>query len=252
MRRSWVSLLEDTFIQKKYIFTRQPHHISQQVPWKQARPVHGSLLPFILTLTVKVSLLSAGSAEMYCHQTPWNAISSFLHTWIFYSYFVNFSVCVCECPSTTVDMWILKTYDIHHVFVSLLSAATQAAYFSQQPQDQVVVAGQSVTLPCVIVGYRGMVQWTKDGLALGGERDLPGINTDLLFLSPLLPVCLLLSLSVSLLPRSMPGLIRNQVFLCQLLRFYTNEWWENNVLQTGRLLLYTPNFNLLFSILRVL
>ncbi|KAG5855804.1 hypothetical protein ANANG_G00000490 [Anguilla anguilla] len=52
--------------------------------------------------------------------------------------------------------------------------ATQAAYFSQQPQDQVVVAGQSVTLPCVIVGYRGMVQWTKDGLALGGERDLPG------------------------------------------------------------------------------
>uniref|UniRef100_A0A3P9IS24 Kirre like nephrin family adhesion molecule 2 n=1 Tax=Oryzias latipes TaxID=8090 RepID=A0A3P9IS24_ORYLA len=52
--------------------------------------------------------------------------------------------------------------------------STQAAYFSQQPQDQVVVSGQSVTLPCVIVGYRGMVQWTKDGLALGGERDLPG------------------------------------------------------------------------------
>uniref|UniRef100_A0A6Q2ZIU4 Ig-like domain-containing protein n=1 Tax=Esox lucius TaxID=8010 RepID=A0A6Q2ZIU4_ESOLU len=50
----------------------------------------------------------------------------------------------------------------------------EAAYFSQQPQDQVVVSGQSVTLPCVIVGYRGMVQWTKDGLALGGERDLPG------------------------------------------------------------------------------
>uniref|UniRef100_A0A8C7RTB9 Kirre like nephrin family adhesion molecule 3, like n=1 Tax=Oncorhynchus mykiss TaxID=8022 RepID=A0A8C7RTB9_ONCMY len=55
-----------------------------------------------------------------------------------------------------------------------LPYATQAAYFSQQPQDQVVVSGQSVTLPCVIVGYRGMVQWTKDGLALGGERDLPG------------------------------------------------------------------------------
>lgn len=53
-------------------------------------------------------------------------------------------------------------------------AVTEAAYFSQQPQDQVVVAGQPVTLPCVIVGYRGMVQWTKDGLALGGERDLPG------------------------------------------------------------------------------
>lgn len=71
----------------------------------------------------------------------------------------------------------------HQAFCFFLPAATKAAYFSQQPQDQVVVAGQSVTLPCVIVGYRGMVQWTKDGLALGGERDLPGIFTDLLFLS---------------------------------------------------------------------
>ncbi|XP_076832816.1 LOW QUALITY PROTEIN: kirre like nephrin family adhesion molecule 3, like [Brachyhypopomus gauderio] len=61
-----------------------------------------------------------------------------------------------------------------YVVLCLLGSVTEAAYFSQQPQDQVVVAGQSVTLPCVIVGYRGMVQWTKDGLALGGERDLPG------------------------------------------------------------------------------
>ncbi|XP_030225232.1 kirre like nephrin family adhesion molecule 3, like isoform X1 [Gadus morhua] len=61
-----------------------------------------------------------------------------------------------------------------YVFTCLVVTAAHAAYFSQQPQDQVVVAGQSVTLPCVIVGYRGMVQWTKDGLALGGERDLPG------------------------------------------------------------------------------
>lgn len=71
-------------------------------------------------------------------------------------------------------------------FYFCLPAATKAAYFSQQPQDQVVVQGQSVTLPCVIVGYRGMVQWTKDGLALGGERDLPGrctisVSTDLTF-----------------------------------------------------------------------
>ncbi|KAL8220206.1 UNVERIFIED_CONTAM: hypothetical protein K2H54_040674 [Gekko kuhli] len=51
---------------------------------------------------------------------------------------------------------------------------TSAAYFFQQPMDQVIVSGQSVTLACVVMGYRGMVQWTKDGLALGGERDLPG------------------------------------------------------------------------------
>lgn len=87
-----------------------------------------------------------------------------------------------------------KTDDIHNVVFSVLPAATQAAYFSQQPQDQVVVAGQSVTLPCVIVGYRGMVQWTKDGLALGGERDLPGINTDLLFLCVSLLLCVYFSL----------------------------------------------------------
>ncbi|XP_064179460.1 kirre like nephrin family adhesion molecule 3, like [Anguilla rostrata] len=66
-----------------------------------------------------------------------------------------------------------------YVFLCLMESATQAAYFSQQPQDQVVVAGQSVTLPCVIVGYRGMVQWTKDGLALGGERPAGGRERDL-------------------------------------------------------------------------
>ncbi|XP_061771984.1 kirre like nephrin family adhesion molecule 3, like isoform X2 [Nerophis ophidion] len=63
---------------------------------------------------------------------------------------------------------------LYLIFCLMATVATRAAYFSQQPQDQVVVSGQSVTLPCVIVGYRGMVQWTKDGLALGGERDLPG------------------------------------------------------------------------------
>lgn len=72
----------------------------------------------------------------------------------------------------------------HCPFYFCLPAATKAAYFSQQPQDQVVVQGQSVTLPCVIVGYRGMVQWTKDGLALGGERDLPGTVTTLVSVAP--------------------------------------------------------------------
>uniref|UniRef100_A0A8C1AB34 Kirre like nephrin family adhesion molecule 3, like n=1 Tax=Cyprinus carpio carpio TaxID=630221 RepID=A0A8C1AB34_CYPCA len=71
--------------------------------------------------------------------------------------------------------WLLLIHiNVLCVCVCVPPTVSQAAYFSQQPQDQVVVAGQSVTLPCVIVGYRGMVQWTKDGLALGGERDLPG------------------------------------------------------------------------------
>ncbi|XP_077193157.1 kin of IRRE-like protein 2 isoform X4 [Paroedura picta] len=58
--------------------------------------------------------------------------------------------------------------------LSYFAPTVLAAYFFQQPMDQVIVSGQSVTLACVVMGYRGMVQWTKDGLALGGERDLPG------------------------------------------------------------------------------
>ncbi|XP_066507537.1 kin of IRRE-like protein 3 [Hoplias malabaricus] len=48
------------------------------------------------------------------------------------------------------------------------------AMLVQQPHDVVVVAGQSVTLPCAITGYHGMVLWVKDGLALGVNRDLSG------------------------------------------------------------------------------
>lgn len=138
-------------------------------------------------------------------------------------------------------MWIPRDVKFTSCFLSFLAATTQAAYFSQQPQDQVVVSGQSVTLPCVIVGYRGMVQWTKDGLALGGERDLPGIITYSYFcLSPslfslMLSLCLLLSLSV-LFEQCQVSL---EIFLCQTLEFYTNQCLENNVLKTGRLLLHT-------------
>ncbi|KAM4651787.1 kin of IRRE-like protein 3 isoform 2-T2 [Discoglossus pictus] len=46
--------------------------------------------------------------------------------------------------------------------------------FTQQPQDQVVVAGQPVNLLCAIPGYHGIVLWIKDGLALGVGRDLSG------------------------------------------------------------------------------
>lgn len=95
-------------------------------------------------------------------------------------------------------------------FSSFPAATTQAAYFSQQPQDQMVVSGQSVTLPCVIVGYRGMVQWTKDGLALGGERDLPGMTGFFFtrFCTPLPLFAATFLLPPSCL-QSTPGLIKN-------------------------------------------
>uniref|UniRef100_A0AAX7V8G5 Ig-like domain-containing protein n=1 Tax=Astatotilapia calliptera TaxID=8154 RepID=A0AAX7V8G5_ASTCA len=44
--------------------------------------------------------------------------------------------------------------------------------FSQEPADQSVVRGQRVILSCVVFNYSGIVQWTKDGLALGIGEDL--------------------------------------------------------------------------------
>ena len=58
-----------------------------------------------------------------------------------------------------------------NIHVSSLSAGP-ASSFTQQPQDQVVIAGQPVTLLCAIPEYNGIVLWIKDGLALGVGRDL--------------------------------------------------------------------------------
>uniref|UniRef100_A0A1A8HAD0 Kin of IRRE-like protein 1 n=2 Tax=Nothobranchius korthausae TaxID=1143690 RepID=A0A1A8HAD0_9TELE len=44
--------------------------------------------------------------------------------------------------------------------------------FSQEPADQSVVLGERVVLSCVVFNYTGIVQWTKDGLALGSEEGL--------------------------------------------------------------------------------
>uniref|UniRef100_A0A671LWX9 Kin of IRRE-like protein 1 n=1 Tax=Sinocyclocheilus anshuiensis TaxID=1608454 RepID=A0A671LWX9_9TELE len=44
--------------------------------------------------------------------------------------------------------------------------------FSQEPADQSVVVGERVVLSCVVFNYTGIVQWTKDGLALGIGEDL--------------------------------------------------------------------------------
>ncbi|XP_059131314.1 kin of IRRE-like protein 2 isoform X2 [Peromyscus eremicus] len=52
--------------------------------------------------------------------------------------------------------------------------AGPSPHFLQQPEDLVVLLGEEARLPCALGAYRGLVQWTKDGLALGGERDLPG------------------------------------------------------------------------------
>ncbi|XP_049603697.1 kin of IRRE-like protein 1b isoform X2 [Syngnathus scovelli] len=56
-------------------------------------------------------------------------------------------------------LWIVT------LLVTLLPAP--CVRFSQEPADQSVVLGERVVLSCVVFNYSGIVQWTKDGLALG-------------------------------------------------------------------------------------
>lgn len=59
-------------------------------------------------------------------------------------------------------------------FPHLTVSPVWTARFSQEPADQSVVRGQRVILSCVVFNYSGIVQWTKDGLALGIGEDLRG------------------------------------------------------------------------------
>lgn len=54
------------------------------------------------------------------------------------------------------------------------SVAAWCIRFSQEPADQSVVLGERVVLSCVVFNYSGIVQWTKDGLALGIGEGLRG------------------------------------------------------------------------------
>nr|XP_029497818.1 kin of IRRE-like protein 1 [Oncorhynchus nerka] len=54
----------------------------------------------------------------------------------------------------------------NHVFI-FVYVTVWTVRFSQEPADQSVVLGGRVVLSCVVFNYSGIVQWTKDGLALG-------------------------------------------------------------------------------------
>lgn len=64
-------------------------------------------------------------------------------------------------------------YSFPYSVLTLVLPGTQTR-FSQEPADQTVVAGQRAVLPCVLLNYTGIVQWTKDGLALGMGQGLKG------------------------------------------------------------------------------
>uniref|UniRef100_A0A8C8HWT8 Ig-like domain-containing protein n=1 Tax=Oncorhynchus tshawytscha TaxID=74940 RepID=A0A8C8HWT8_ONCTS len=61
---------------------------------------------------------------------------------------------------------LLHIHMPNHVFI-FVSVTVGTVRFSQEPADQSVVLGGRVVLSCVVFNYSGIVQWTKDGLALG-------------------------------------------------------------------------------------
>ncbi|XP_072296691.1 kin of IRRE-like protein 1b isoform X2 [Eucyclogobius newberryi] len=61
--------------------------------------------------------------------------------------------------------WIMPALGVLTLAVTLTQA--WSVRFSQEPADQSVVLGERVVLSCVVFNYSGIVQWTKDGLALG-------------------------------------------------------------------------------------
>lgn len=74
----------------------------------------------------------------------------------------------------------LTTHSRFFWFFFSSSFQVWTARFSQEPADQSVVRGQRVILSCVVFNYSGIVQWTKDGLALGIGEDLRGETSSVL------------------------------------------------------------------------
>lgn len=76
-------------------------------------------------------------------------------------------------PGTASSGWNPFPHASPYLAPPLALPGTQTR-FSQEPADQTVVAGQRAVLPCVLLNYSGIVQWTKDGLALGMGQGLKG------------------------------------------------------------------------------
>lgn len=103
-------------------------------------------------------------------------------------------ICFLQWPGHTLSYSRRKSltclcFTFSFLFPHNPSSASPAgtARFSQEPADQSVVRGQRVILSCVVFNYSGIVQWTKDGLALGIGEDLQGETPYTLFGPP--PVC---------------------------------------------------------------
>lgn len=58
------------------------------------------------------------------------------------------------------------------VMVSVGRASSNEQSFVVEPEDQSAVVDSTVSLPCIVAGLAGQLQWTKDDFALGTNRNL--------------------------------------------------------------------------------
>lgn len=84
------------------------------------------------------------------------------------------SRCRAGAGAGSVSLWVDPSPHASPYPVPPLPLTGTQTRFSQEPADQTVVAGQRAVLPCVLLNYSGIVQWTKDGLALGMGQGLKG------------------------------------------------------------------------------
>ncbi|UJR14891.1 hypothetical protein I4U23_001875 [Adineta vaga] len=59
------------------------------------------------------------------------------------------------------------------IYSILYLSSGENQFYRIQPHDISAIIGSNITIPCVIALPHGDVQWTKDGLALGYDRQLP-------------------------------------------------------------------------------
>lgn len=66
---------------------------------------------------------------------------------------------------------------IHLVVLSLLiSSCAGTQKFALEPDNQSIVLGTKIILPCRVVDKQGTLQWTKDDFGLGTHRNLSGFE----------------------------------------------------------------------------
>ncbi|XP_050729208.1 nephrin-like isoform X2 [Eriocheir sinensis] len=73
--------------------------------------------------------------------------------------------------SSSLSLWMLS---LLMILMMLAGASGSKQEFSVRPESVEVVEGGDVLLSCVVEHQQGKAQWTKDGFALGFERDVPG------------------------------------------------------------------------------